>query len=59
MYEPHATRNRACEARWQRNEGAAVQAGAPHDAVHRECCSRHVAEILQKEEEQIEDRNFL
>ena len=31
----------------------------PHDAVHQECCSRHVAEILQKEDEQREDRNFL
>ena len=42
----------------QRDEGAPVQAGAAHDAVHQEGGARHVAEILQQEDEQEQDQDL-
>ena len=43
------------KARQQRDEGAAMQPGAAHDAVHQERRPRHVAEILQQQDEQKQD----
>ena len=51
----HDAGDRAGETRQQRNEGAAVQAGAAHDAVHQERRARHVAEIFQQQDEQEDD----
>ena len=51
----HDAGDGAGEARQQRNEGAAVQARAAHDAVHQERRARHVAEIFQQQDEQEED----
>ena len=54
----HDSGNRAGEARQQRNEGAAVQAGAAHDAVHQERRARHVAEVFQQQDEQEQDQDL-
>ena len=51
----HDAGDGAGETRQQRNEGAAVQAGAAHDAVHQERGARHVAEIFQQQDEQEDD----
>ena len=48
----HDAGNGAGEAGQQRDEGAPVQPGAAHDAVHQERRPRHVAEILQQQDEQ-------
>ena len=54
----HDAGDRAGEARQQRDEGAAVQAGAAHDAVHQERGARHVAEVFQQQDEEEQDQDL-
>ena len=54
----HDSGNGAGEARQQRNEGAAVQARAAHDAIHQERRARHVAEVFQQQDEQEQDQDL-
>ena len=51
----HDAGDGAGKARQQRNEGAAVQPGAAHDAVHQERRARHVAKVFQQQDEQEDD----
>ena len=54
----HDAGDGAGKARQQRDEGAAVQAGAAHDAVHQERRARHVAEVFEQQDEQEQDQDL-
>ena len=54
----HDARDGAGEGRQQRDEGAAVQAGAAHDPVHQEGRAGHVAEVLQQDDEEEQDQDL-
>ena len=51
----HDFRNGAGKARQQRDESAAMQPDAAHDAIHQERCSRHIAEIFEHQDKEEQD----